>query len=189
MMRRHSITGIVGGILVLLLTGGIGAVGSWAAEAKAVPLTTQATKTVPAVAPAAYVYHAAGKSDPFNPFIELNPALQKEKLEEQRKKASLKGRTVSPLQQEDLLTFRLLGIAGDREGAKATAIVQDGAGKKYYPLFLGTYIGLNGGRVASILRDRVVVEEPTGAPAKKGEKAPLRHINLMLHKDQEEGKP
>jgi type IV pilus assembly protein PilP len=183
MMRRHFITGIVGGILVLLLTGGIGAVGFWAAEAEVVPLTTQATKAVPAVAPAAYVYQATRKSDPFKPFIELDPALQKEK-EEQSRKASLKGRPVSPLQQEDLLNFRLLGIAGDREGAKATAIVQDGAGKKYYPLFLGTYIGLNGGRVASILPDRVIVEEPTGAPAKKGEKAPLRRINLMLHKDE-----
>jgi len=185
MMRRHSITGIVGCILVLLLTSGIGAVGSWAAEAKAVPSTAPVTKAAPVAAPAAYVYNPAGKPDPFRPFIEIDPALQKEKkLEEQSKKASLKGRPVSPLQQEDLSNFRLLGIAGHREGAKAMAIVQDGAGKKYYPLFLGTYIGLNGGRVASILPDRVIVEEPTDAPAKKGGKAPLRRINLMLHKDE-----
>jgi type IV pilus assembly protein PilP len=184
MMRRHSIAGIVGGILVFVLTGGIGAVGSLAAEAKAVPSTTQAVKAVSTVAPAAYVYRAAGKPDPFRPFIELDLALQKKKLEEQSKKASLKERPVSPLQQEDLWNFRLLGIAGEREGAAATAIVEDGTRKKYYPLFVGTYIGLNRGRVASILPDRVIVEEPTGAPAKRGGKTPLRRINLMLHKDQ-----
>jgi len=184
MMRRHSIAGIVGGILVFALTGGIGAVGSLAAEVKAVPLTTQATKTVSAVVPATYIYNAAGKQDPFRPFIELDLALQKKKLEEQSKRASLKERPVSPLQQEDLLNFRLLGIAGERKGATATAIVEDGAKKKYYPLFVGTYIGLNRGRVASILPDRVIVEESTGAPAKGGGKAPLRRINLMLHKDQ-----
>ena len=39
------------------------------------------------------------------------------------------------------------------------AIVEDGVAKKYYPLFVGTYIGLNGGRVAAILPDRVMVEE------------------------------
>ncbi len=186
MMRRDSITGIVGGILVLLLTGGIGAVGSWAADTKAVPSTAPVTKADPApvAAPATYVYNPAGKPDPFKPFIELDLALQKKKLEEQSKKASLKGRPVSPLQQEDLWNFRLVGIAGDREGATATAIVEDGTRKKYYPLFVGTYIGLNGGRVASILPDRVIVEEPTGAPVKRGEKAPLGRINLMLHKDQ-----
>jgi len=182
-MRRDSITCILGGILVFLLTGGSGAVAAWAADAKAVPSTAPATKAAPASALAAYVYNPAGKPDPFKPFIELNPAPQKKK-EEQSNKETLKGRPISPLQRDELLNFRLVGIARDLEDGKATAIVQDAAGGKYYPLFVGTYIGLNEGRVASILYDRVVVEEPTGAPAKKGEKAPLRRINVMLHKNE-----
>jgi type IV pilus assembly protein PilP len=181
-MKRDFVRGILSGILAFLLAGGNGAVAAWAADAKAVPSTAPVVKTGPAVDSAAYVYNPAGKPDPFKPFIELNPAPQKNK-EEQSKK-TLKGRPISPLQRDELLNFRLVGIARDLEDGKATAIVQDAAGKKYYPLFVGTYIGPNEGRVASILYDRVIVEEPTGDPAKKGKKAPLRRINLMLHKDE-----
>jgi Tfp pilus assembly protein PilP len=180
-MKRDFVTGILSGILAFLLTGGSGAVAAWAVDAKAVPSSMPVTKTAPASALAAYVYQPAGKPDPFKPFIDLHPALQKNKTAEQNKKATLKGRPISPLQRDELLSFRLVGIARDLENGKATAIVQDAAGKKYYPLFVGTYIGLNEGRVAY---DRVVVEEPTGAPAKKGEKAPLKRINLMLHKNE-----
>jgi Tfp pilus assembly protein PilP len=65
------------------------------------------------------------------------------------------------------------------------AIVEDGAAREYYPLFIGTYIGLNGGRVAAILPDRVVVEEKAEKQAKK---AQIRRVTVMLHKE-EEGKP
>ncbi|MBU2261689.1 MAG: pilus assembly protein PilP [Proteobacteria bacterium] len=193
MMRRHSVAGMVGGVLMLLLAGVTGAVVSWAGEAKAVPSASPGTKTVSpgapaaktisAAAPAAYVYNAAGKPDPFRPFIEMELALRKKKQEEQLKKESLKEAPVSPLQQADIWKFRLIGIAGDREKETASAIVEDGTKKRYYPLFVGTYIGLNGGRVAAILPDRVIVEEPAGVPPKKGQKAPLRRINMMLHRD------
>lgn len=194
MMRKHSITGMVGGVLMLLFVGVVGTVVSWAGEAKAVPAAAPGTKTVspaapaaktvPAAAPAAYVYNAAGKPDPFRPFIDMELALLKRKQEEMsKKKESLKETPVSPLQQADIWKFRLVGIAGDREKETASAIVEDAAKKKYYPLFVGTYIGLNGGRVAAILPDRVIVEEPAGPPPKKGQKAPLRRINMMLHRD------
>jgi len=184
MMRRYSVAGIVSGVLMLLFAGVTGA-------AKTVPAAAPGTKTVPPAvlavkavpAPAAYVYNAAGKPDPFRPFIEMELALRKKKQEEQLKKESLKETPISPLQQADIWKFRLVGIAGDREKEKASAIVEDGTKKKYYPLFVGTYIGLNGGRVAVILPDRVIVEEPAGPPPKKGQKAPLRRINMMLHRD------
>ncbi len=51
------------------------------------------------------------------------------------------------------------------------AIVEDGVAKKYYPLSVGTYIGLNGGRVVSILPDRLIVEEPFQEEPGKGQKS------------------
>jgi type IV pilus assembly protein PilP len=144
-----------------------------------------AATPLPAAAPTAvptYQYNTAGKSDPFKPFMETDPALKKKMEEEQKKKVTLK-RPISPLQQSDIGHFRLVGIAGDQY--RRTAIVEDGAAKKYYPLFVGTYIGLNGGRVAAILPDRVVVEEKA---EKQGKKAQIKRMTVMLHKE-EEGKP
>lgn len=182
-MKRYPFTDLMGGLMILLLAGGMGGGGSWAGEAKAVPPAAAAVKPVPS-APAVYVYNATGKPDPFRPFIEMELALLKKKQEEMsKKKAPLTETPVSPLQQADIWKFRLVGIAGDREKETASAIVEDAAKKKYYPLFVGTYIGLNGGRVAAILPDRVIVEEPAGPPPKKGQKAPLRRINMMLHRD------
>jgi len=189
---------------MFLLAGGVGAIGSWAAEMKAVPPPVPATvaaspgaaeaKPAPAVSPAPaavppappYVYQPVGKADPFVPFIELDLALKKQKEEAQKKKVTVKRLPVSPLQQLEIGQFRLIGIAGDDQ--RRTAIVEDGAAKKYYPLFVGTYIGINGGRVVSILPDRVIVEERIQDETKKARKAEIRRIPMMLHKE-EEGKP
>ncbi|MEI7673007.1 MAG: hypothetical protein WCK00_12930, partial [Deltaproteobacteria bacterium] len=64
--------------------------------------------TKPAIAAAAllpapdYRYSAAGKADPFKPFMETDPAVKKKmEEEEQKKKLGLKERPVSPLQQAD----------------------------------------------------------------------------------------
>ena len=78
--------------------------------------------------------------------------------------------------------FRLVGIAGDDK--RRTAIVEDGTAKKIYPLFVGTYIGPNEGRVAEILPDRVIVEERVEDQTKKGKKAQIRRITMMLHKEE-----
>jgi len=207
-MRRHFISVVTGGtLMIFLLAGGTGEKGTpWgkmsllqAAEGgtlrQSVPALPSAApvgapggpaaKPVPAEAPTAvptYSYNATGKSDPFKPFMETDPALKKKMEEEQKKKVTLK-RPISPLQQSDIRHFRLVGIAGDQY--RRTAIVEDGAAKKYYPLFIGTYIGLNGGRVAAILPDRVVVEEKAD---KQGKKAQIRRMTVMLHKE-DEGKP
>ena len=68
------------------------------------------------------------------------------------------------------------------------AIVEDGAAKKYYPLFVGTHIGPNGGRIVAIQPDRVIVEEPLPVATEKGKKGQTRRFTVMLHKE-EEGKP
>ena len=194
MMRRHFISVVMGGILVLLLAGGTGAPGLRAADLKTLSPAAPAggsggplAKPISAAAlpPApTYEYHAAGKPDPFKPFMETDPALKTKKEENQKKKTPAQSGSISPLQRLELGRFRLVGIAGDQQ--RRVAIVEDGAAKKYYPLFIGTYIGLNGGRVAVILPDRVIVEEKAEKQAKK---AKIRRMTVMLHKQEEEGKP
>jgi type IV pilus assembly protein PilP len=182
--------------MFFLLAGGVGAPGLHAAGEtlrQGVPTLPPASPAggpgatpVPAAAPpaaSAYLYTTAGKPDPFKPFMETDPALKKKTEEEEnRKRAASKERPISPLQQADIGQFRLVGIAGDQN--RRVAMVEDGVAKKYYPLFVGTYIGLNGGRVAAILPDRVIVEEKAEKPAKK---AQVRRMTVMLHKE-EEGK-
>lgn len=169
MMRRHFISVVMGGsLMIFLLAGGPGAT------------------PVPAEAPPAdpiYQYNAAGKADPFRPFLEMDLTLKKKKEEGQKKKAVAMGRPLSPLQQAELGQFRLLGIAGDEN--KRVAIVAHGPTKKFYPLFVGTYIGLNEGRVAAILPDRLVVEERVETQDKKKRKrVQVRQISILLHREQ-----
>jgi type IV pilus assembly protein PilP len=200
MMRRYFISAVTGGALMMfLLAGWMVAPGLHAAgdtlrhgvptlppPAPAGGSGGPGATPVPAAAPPApaYQYNTAGKPDPFKPFMETDPA-QKKKMEEEenKRRAASKERPLSPLQQADIGQFRLVGIAGDQY--RRVAMVEDGAAKKYYPLFVGTYIGLNGGRVAAILPDRMVVEEKA---EKQTKKAQIRRVTVMLHKE-EEGKP
>ena len=208
MMRRHFISILLGStLMIFLLAGWAGEVGTPCGQMSqlhaAGDTLRQGVPTLSPGAPAggpggpgatpipaaalppapAYEYNAAGKPDPFKPFMETDPVLKKKMEEERKKRPALKERPISPLQQADIGQFRLLGIAGDLN--RCVAIVGDGTTKKFYPLFVGTYIGLNGGRVAAILPDRVVVEEKTEKQAKK---AQIRRTTVMLHKE-EEGKP
>ncbi len=191
MMRRNFIVTIAGGAVMLLLIGGTGAFEGWTAETKTTPPTLPAVgaggagaKKPPVVGPAAspvFIYRAAGKSDPFRPFIETDPILKKKREEALKKKPSMKIQSISPLQQAEIEHFRLVGIVGDE--MSCMAIVEDGVAKKFYPLYVGTYIGLKGGRVASILPDRVIVEERVETQAKKAKKVQISRITVMLHKE------
>jgi Tfp pilus assembly protein PilP len=128
------------------------------------------------------VYHSVGKSDPFHPFIETDPAVQKKLEADLKKKAVTKGRPISPLQQSEIEQFRLVGIAGDDK--RRTAVVEDGAVKKFYALFVGTVIGPNEGRVVEILPDRVIVEERIEDANPKTKKAQVRRITMILRKEE-----
>jgi len=125
---------------------------------KAGQLQTQAP-SLPPVLPApenAYSYNPAGKPDPFKPFIDVQVAVAAKK---ERKVES-----IFPLQREEAESFTLVGIIGDE--ARRVAMVQDSA-KKFYPLFIGTRIGLHNGKVTSILADRVTVDELDGRKTKR----------------------
>jgi type IV pilus assembly protein PilP len=190
MMKRHSISLVMGGILLLWLAGGACAPGLQAADVKAPspPVAPKdATKPLPlpvAVQPpeTTYEYKAAGKPDPFRPFMEAEPALISKKEEDLKKKASPKNEMVSPLQRVDIDQLRLIGITGDDK--KRVAVVADEKAKKYYPIFIGTYIGLNGGRVSAILPDRLVIEEQVETPGKKTKRVQVKQLQVLLHKDQ-----
>jgi len=197
MMKRYSREIIAGGILMLACAGGL-----WAADARApvhaasaVSTAAAAAKTQPAAAPAAapgapavqgaaaaaeaYRYQPAGKSDPFKPFMATEPVPQTAKDAGLKKKGTATGRFISPLQQAEISQFRLVGIAGDE--TRRMAIVEDGVAKKNYPLFVGTAIGPNEGRVVSILPDRVIIEERSLTDDKKMQ---VERITVMLHKEE-----
>lgn len=191
MTRRRSITVSLCGVLLLAIACGTATLESWAAEVKAPPpagAANPAVKSAPAAPQpsAPYRYHPAGKPDPFYPFIETELAIQKKQEEDLKKKAAMKsaakGGHISPLQQSEIGQFRLVGIAGDDK--RRTAVVEDGAAKKFYPLFVGTFIGPNEGRVIEILPDRVIVEERTSDPNPKAKEAKLRRITMMLRKEE-----
>ena len=104
-----------------------------------------------------YNYNPLGKPDPFRPFVDIEIAAVKK--EKEAKKDS-----IFPLQRSEVESFKLVGIVGDQ--ARRVAVVEDSA-KKYYPLFIGTRIGLHDGKVTDILTDRVTVDELDGKKIKR----------------------
>jgi len=107
----------------------------------------------------AYSYNPAGKPDPFRPFIVIETP---EKKKDEKKQTEKKVESIYPLQRAAADNYRVVGIAGDKD--HRVAIVED-ASKKFYPLNVGTRIGLNNGRVVEIMADRVIVEEYEGKKA------------------------
>jgi Tfp pilus assembly protein PilP len=100
-----------------------------------------------------YNYNPLGKPDPFLPFIEVELAKQKQKKVESEKKTTL---SIFPLQRDETDKYKVVGIVGSED--HRVAIAEDAA-KKFYPLLIGTRIGLRNGKVVDILADRVIVEE------------------------------
>jgi Tfp pilus assembly protein PilP len=121
-----------------------------------------------------YSYTPLGKTDPFKPFVEDEIMAIKKQEAVTKKVAS----SIYPLQKTDVDKFRIVGIAGDQK--RRIAMAEDTA-KKYYPLVIGTHIGLNNGKVIEILSDRVIVEEYEAKKAKR--------IILRLRKNLNEVKP
>jgi len=112
-----------------------------------------------------YSYNPVGKPDPFRPFVEQEITAKKK---QEKKGVS----SIFPLQRTEVDKFRLVGITGDQN--RRMAMVED-LTKKYYPLSVGTHIGVNNGRVVEILPDRVIIEEYKTKKAKR--------IILKLHKN------
>jgi type IV pilus assembly protein PilP len=126
------------------------------------PRTGQPQIQAPALPPVptppvnVYSYNPSGKPDPFKPFIDVQVAAVAKK--------ETKVESIFPLQREEAESFNLVGIIGDQ--TRRVAVVQDSA-KKFYPLFIGTRIGLRNGKVTNILADRVTVDELNGKKVKR----------------------
>jgi type IV pilus assembly protein PilP len=161
----------------------------------AVAATSQPSATTPPPAPAkgtappdsSLIFHfdPAGKPDPFKPFVDAELALKKRQQEMKllAEKQKLRAVPLSPLQRLDIGQFKLVGIAGNEGGRKA--VVQDMKGK-FYPITVGTLMGLNSARVFEIRENSVLLEEP---PATKSAKAKKKIIEMKLRKEGDEGTP
>jgi len=115
-----------------------------------------------------YSYNPSGKPDPFRPFIVIETA-PKPKQQTASKKTKT---SIFPLQRAETTSYKVVGIVGNED--HRVAIAEDSA-KKFYPLLIGTKIGLNDGRVVEILADRVIVEEYDNKKEKR--------VTLKLYKN------
>ena len=141
-------------------------------ETKAQGADVAETKSPDIKTAPAYKYNPIGKPDPFKPFIEQEQGL--------KKKVESKILPISPLQREGIGNFRLVGVSTYNN--HRIAMVQDIKGKAY-PIFVGTYIGQNGGRVVEILPDRIIIEEKIKA---EDNKAKPKRLTMKLRKDEGE---
>ncbi len=107
------------------------------------------------LSPIDYHYVAAGKPDPFKPF--LRTEMGKGPSTKSNKVAKKPDRCETALECMDVGQLTLVGIVLEPNG-KALAMAQDASGIGY-TLGLGTRIGYNQGQVVAITRDRVVVKE------------------------------
>lgn len=115
-----------------------------------------------------YSYNPSGKPDPFRPFIVIETTPKPTQQTAVKKKKS----SIFPLQRAETTSYKVVGIVGNED--HRVAIAEDSA-KKFYPLLIGTRIGLNDGKVVEILADRVIVEEYDN---KKG-----KRVTLKLYKN------
>lgn len=109
-------------------------------------------------------YDPAGKVDPFEPLFqerkqEETPPEEEAPAEEdiasdKPKKKKRVPRT--PLEKMDLNQLKLVGVIRAESGNRA--LIQEASGKGYI-ISRGTYIGIHSGKVAEILKDRIIVEE------------------------------
>lgn len=120
-------------------------------------------------------YSPTGKADPFRPFLERDEIARK-------KAVKPKPVPLSPLQRAGIEQFRLVGIAGS--ASRRIAVVEDAAGK-FYTVKAGTVIGQNGGRVAEIHEDRVIIEQKLSDQTKQTK---VNRVVIKLRKEDYEGR-
>ena len=102
-------------------------------------------------------YDPRGKIDPFEPLIKETPKIKTESAT--YADADQKGTTA--LEDIDLSQLRLTGII--LAGSGNRALVREASGRGHV-ISTGTPIGTHGGRVASVLKDKVIVKEKMKDP-------------------------
>jgi len=94
------------------------------------------------------LYSSQGRIDPFVPLIK-DQASMKKKIKKRIPR--------TPLERMALSQMKLVAIIRG-QGRTTKALVEEATGKGYI-VSSGTYIGLNGGRITTILKDRLLIEE------------------------------
>jgi type IV pilus assembly protein PilP len=138
--------------------------GAPAVAPKQIQQPPSVVNVAPAVVPTSidnYSYNPSGKPDPFRPLVE---AVKPEAINVKKQVAKKAEASMFPLQRAETEKYRVVGIAGDKD--HRVAIAEDSA-KKFYPLLIGTHIGLYNGKVIEIMADRVIVEEYETKKAKR----------------------
>ncbi len=167
-MKRNRIVLVLN--LVVLLVAALGAVAQENSATPQLPVTSppagiaqpkDASPLLPVFQTPenVYSYNPLGKPDPFKPFINIEVA----SIKKQAQTASTT-ESIFPLQRASVESFKLVGIVGD--SSRRVAVVED-AERKFYPIFVGTRIGLHEGKVAEILTDRIAVDELDGRQTKR----------------------
>lgn len=103
------------------------------------------------------LYDSAGKIDPFEPLFKEAPEIKPGSPED----ADTDRRERTALEKTDLSQLKLTGIILAASGNKA--LVREASGRGHV-ISEGTYIGIHRGRVAGVLKDRVVVKEKMKGP-------------------------
>ncbi len=100
-------------------------------------------------------YRYQGIVDPFIPLIkeEKDESTKDEPTDDSKKKKRI---PQTPLEKIDLTQLALTAIFKEKNNIKG--LVEEPAGKGYI-VSNGTYIGLDGGRITKMLKDRIVITE------------------------------
>ncbi|MFH0997774.1 MAG: pilus assembly protein PilP [Pseudomonadota bacterium] len=101
-----------------------------------------------------FSYDPEGKIDPFVPLLKDDPLPLKALPDSKTKREKREPET--PLERVDLSQLKLTAIIRTPSGFKA--MVEETTGKGYI-VTVGTYVGTHSGKVTSILKDRMIVEE------------------------------
>ena len=134
-----------------------------------------------------YVYNSTGRTDPFRSLIlgkKEKIKLEEEKRktevakEEERFKKELEKIPVTPLQQFELASMKVVAIIWGEIGKYALVEAPDGKG---YTIKKGTYIGKSRGIVKNITDDTIIVEEKYQDVDKK---IKARNVELKLKKEE-----
>jgi type IV pilus assembly protein PilP len=120
-------------------------------------------------------YDSKGRVDPFIPLIdERNASVESSSPEESKPK-----RILTPLEKLALSQVKLVAVV--EMPGKTIAMVEE-AGGKGYEVSIGTYIGPNGGRVTSITREGIKIEEEVKDYQGKRRK---RYEEIKFHKSED----
>lgn len=103
------------------------------------------------IADASPRYDPKGKTDPFAPLF-----VDKPQMAVSNTKKAIRRRPLTPLEKIDLSQLTLVAVIRAPSGNRA--MVEDATGKGYI-VTKGAYVGINGGQVARVEKDRVFIAE------------------------------